>query len=396
MSVRQPHPVSSGGGAGTPGGSTTQVQYNNAGAFGGISGATTDGTTLTLVAPVLGAATGTSLALSGAIGQLGGSAGVSLSAAAGILTITDLGNTNESLTLNLSGSNSAAISTGTGVNVLTILNATQIRSSSSGSTGISYSQTISGGGFGLGGTITNSSSTTSGVTIGVVGTATKSSTTGGDSLTVIGVRGIGVYSSTGTQVDAIGVYGRVDKTTSGSGSITNAYSVYGDLPVASGGGTITNSWSLYGNGPLGLAGKCARYNAIDTVSNGIPSEYATVDLTGQTAAIVATTAYAVPASGLGMYRVSWVATITTAASSSSILGGTNGFQIKYTDGNDSVVKTSVAGNSITSAANTTGTSVSGCLIAYCLASSNLQYLFDYTSVGGTPMAYNLHIKVEAL
>ena len=39
---------------GTPGGSTTQVQYNNAGAFGGITGATTNGTALTLVAPVLG------------------------------------------------------------------------------------------------------------------------------------------------------------------------------------------------------------------------------------------------------------------------------------------------------------------------------------------------------
>lgn len=34
-------------GGGTPGGSTTQVQYNNAGAFGGISGVTTDGTRMT-------------------------------------------------------------------------------------------------------------------------------------------------------------------------------------------------------------------------------------------------------------------------------------------------------------------------------------------------------------
>lgn len=41
-------------GSGSPGGSTTQVQYNNAGAFGGITGATTNGTALTLVAPVLG------------------------------------------------------------------------------------------------------------------------------------------------------------------------------------------------------------------------------------------------------------------------------------------------------------------------------------------------------
>ena len=46
--------IAASGGGGTPGGSTTQVQYNNAGAFGGITGATTDGTALTLVAPVLG------------------------------------------------------------------------------------------------------------------------------------------------------------------------------------------------------------------------------------------------------------------------------------------------------------------------------------------------------
>src|SRR6185295_15498813 len=42
------------GGGGSPGGSNTQVQYNNAGAFGGITGATTNGTALTLVAPILG------------------------------------------------------------------------------------------------------------------------------------------------------------------------------------------------------------------------------------------------------------------------------------------------------------------------------------------------------
>jgi len=35
-----------GGGGGTPGGSDTEVQYNNAGAFGGIRGATSDGTSL--------------------------------------------------------------------------------------------------------------------------------------------------------------------------------------------------------------------------------------------------------------------------------------------------------------------------------------------------------------
>lgn len=39
--------IPGGGGGGTPGGSDTQLQYNNAGAFGGISGATTNGTTTT-------------------------------------------------------------------------------------------------------------------------------------------------------------------------------------------------------------------------------------------------------------------------------------------------------------------------------------------------------------
>jgi hypothetical protein len=39
--------IAAAGGSATPGGSTTQVQYNNAGAFGGISGVTTDGTRIT-------------------------------------------------------------------------------------------------------------------------------------------------------------------------------------------------------------------------------------------------------------------------------------------------------------------------------------------------------------
>lgn len=42
----------SGGGGGSPGGSNTQLQYNNVGAFGGITGATTNGTFVTLTSPV--------------------------------------------------------------------------------------------------------------------------------------------------------------------------------------------------------------------------------------------------------------------------------------------------------------------------------------------------------
>lgn len=141
--------------------------------------------------------------------------------------------------------------------------------------------------------------------------------------------------------------------------------------------------------------KLKTYNGVNTVSNGVGSIVATVDLTTQGAAIAATTAYAVPASGAGMYQVTWVATVTQAATTSSVLGGTNGFQLKYTDADDSVVKTSAPTTvtAYTSAGNTTGTQVSGSFVAYCKASTNLQYIMDYTSVGGTVMQYNLHIKV---
>ena len=43
--------ASSSGTTTTPGGSTTKVQYNNAGSFGGITNATTDGTTLSMTSP---------------------------------------------------------------------------------------------------------------------------------------------------------------------------------------------------------------------------------------------------------------------------------------------------------------------------------------------------------
>jgi hypothetical protein len=43
--------LTAGGAGGTPGGSNTQVQFNNSGAFGGITNATTDGTTMTLTSP---------------------------------------------------------------------------------------------------------------------------------------------------------------------------------------------------------------------------------------------------------------------------------------------------------------------------------------------------------
>ena len=143
-------------------------------------------------------------------------------------------------------------------------------------------------------------------------------------------------------------------------------------------------------------GLVTTYGAVATVAGGMPSQLATSNLTAQGAAIVATTLYAVPASGAGLYRVSYVATVTQAASTSCVLGGSAGFQVKFTNNTDNVVKTSNPTTSTISAVNATGTTISGDLYAYCKASTNLQYLMDYTSVGVTPMQYDLSIRVEYL
>ena len=189
----------------------------------------------------------------------------------------------------------------------------------------------------------------------------------------------------------------------GAGGLSvSAYN--GDLRLMQGDNVIiklkSNGDTYIGSGlnsRINSSGVQTKYNAIELKNNGHATEIVDSNRTAQSAAISATTIYAVPASGAGKYRVSYVATITTAASTSSVLGGTNGFQVVYTNnGGDNVVKTTVAGNSVTSTANTTGTAITGSFLVYCKASTNLQYSFGYTSVGATGMQYDISIIVEKL
>jgi hypothetical protein len=85
--------TTSSGGGGSPGGSNTQIQYNNAGAFGGVSGWTTDG------ANALTGAASTTLAIGGATiganaaaitGTVDISGNTTLGSAAQLLWSTDL------------------------------------------------------------------------------------------------------------------------------------------------------------------------------------------------------------------------------------------------------------------------------------------------------------------
>jgi len=139
----------------------------------------------------------------------------------------------------------------------------------------------------------------------------------------------------------------------------------------------------------------------DNGALGAIGSQAVVNLTGQTAAKSSTLLYAVPANGQGHYEVCFDAKVTTAATTSSTLGGANNFQLIYTDADDSTSVTTPAAASFDStssalAGNTTGTQESGCLTVNAKASTNISYSFGYTSSGSTAMAYSLHARVAEL
>ena len=149
------------------------------------------------------------------------------------------------------------------------------------------------------------------------------------------------------------------------------------------------------------SGRITTYDAIATVSNGVPSELAMIDLTGQTSAKTTTTLYTPTATG--MFRISVYAKVTTVDGSSSSLGGTTGLTIGYADGTDSIAQTLVAqlaketgSAAIVNSGNTTATKLLGSVIVFAQIGVPITYAFDYTSGTAGTMAYELHLKVEAL
>jgi hypothetical protein len=79
----------------TPAGSNTQVQYNNAGAFGGITGATTNGTALTLTGAILNGTIGATTPSTGAFTTLSATGVTTLQAGTVSLpALTTSGDTN--------------------------------------------------------------------------------------------------------------------------------------------------------------------------------------------------------------------------------------------------------------------------------------------------------------
>jgi hypothetical protein len=145
-----------------------------------------------------------------------------------------------------------------------------------------------------------------------------------------------------------------------------------------------------------LAGPVSGGAATPTFRGLVPADYivASVDLTNFSAAVTPTTLFSVVTSG--QFLITWSADITTAATTSSSLGGTNGFQIVFVSPTDNVTKTTIPGNSIVSYANTTGTAIGGAFSVYAKTGTNILYEFDYLSSGATAMVYELHIRCQAL
>lgn len=175
----------------------------------------------------------------------------------------------------------------------------------------------------------------------------------------------------------------------------------------------SNQWWTTGNGgqwasiatasgsKLATTYKIGQYNGVNTVDGGIPAEYAKADLTAQTAAKTATTIFTPDSTA--MYRVSVYLQVTTAATTSSILGGATGVVITYKDGDGNVsqsntmaLSTTAGATATTSAGNTTTTNLTGSIVVYAIFNQPIQYAIGYTSVGGTAMQYAAHLKVEKL
>ncbi|MEK9722046.1 MAG: hypothetical protein VW405_01000 [Rhodospirillaceae bacterium] len=115
-----------------------------------------------------------------------------------------------------------------------------------------------------------------------------------------------------------------------------------------------------------------------------PARLTTVSLTAQDASI-GTTSFALGALSSGLYRVSWIARVTQAATTSSSLtvtvGFTNGGQVCTVSG------AAMTGNTVTTVQSET-------VLLQIDASTPLTYSTAYSSTGATDMLYGLWLAVE--
>lgn len=125
------------------------------------------------------------------------------------------------------------------------------------------------------------------------------------------------------------------------------------------------------------------FTALRDLLNTAPARVFSTHLTAQNTSLTTTTALTVPETGI--YRLSYTARITQAATVSSSLTVTLGWT-------DTGVACSQAGAAMTG--NTTTTVQSGSVVVYADAGSPVTYSTTRASVGATSMTYALAVLIE--
>ncbi len=133
-------------GSSTPGGSTTQLQYNNAGAFGGISGATTNGTAVTFASAAL-LGSDITLTTNALLNTSSGTTGIGVAASPSEqLNVTSLATTRVAESINSAANSSVDLVTWNqnvdDTSTVANLNTVDVRSNGTAAAGFGTSTTI--------------------------------------------------------------------------------------------------------------------------------------------------------------------------------------------------------------------------------------------------------------
>lgn len=116
-----------------------------------------------------------------------------------------------------------------------------------------------------------------------------------------------------------------------------------------------------------------------------------VSRTGLAANVTTATAFAVPSTGAGFYRVSvYIVESQAATTSSTMPAVTIGWTDETTTAQTSAVTSTSTGNAV-------GTFAEASTVFYAAASTNITYATgSYASSGATAMQYDIYVRVERL
>lgn len=209
---------------------------------------------------------------------------------------------------------------------------------------------------------------------------------------IIGDLSWGGYKTTAwstSSVAAIQAVATEDYDDSGTGTKLNLQTTPNNTT-----GVVTQV-SIDQDGTVAFEKVIDEYNNIALVNDGVPYQVAELNVTARASAFSQTTLYTAPADGF--YRLSYTAKVTTAATSSSILGP---FQYKFTEADDAVTVTAPPGNTNNvnqTNVNSTSTGyISGSYVIHAKSGTDIKYIMGYATSGATAMQYNFHLILEAL